>query len=236
MNSAPVLQVADLAYRYGDGTVGLAGLSFAVNAGERVAVVGANGAGKSTLFHCLVGLLPASGRITVAGLNLERKTLAELRRRVGLVFQDPDDQLFCLSVAEDVAFGPRQQRLPAAEVDRRVTTALAAVGLTEVGHKPPHHLSLGQRKRAAIASVLAMQPDVLVLDEPSGHLDPRSRRELLDLLKNLDRTLLVATHDLPLVAALCQRVLVLAAGRLLADTTPEALLGNSRLLDEAGLS
>jgi cobalt/nickel transport system ATP-binding protein len=235
MNHEPVLAVEALAYTYPDGTRALDGVSFTVAPGEHVAVVGANGAGKSTLLLQLVGLLHGTGSIRAAGMTLGRDTLPAVRRAVGLVFQDPDDQLFCPTVAEDVAFGPRQQRLPQPEIERRVTAALAAVDLSGQERRPPHHLSLGQRKRAAIAAVLAMEPQVLVLDEPTGSLDPRSRRGLIHLLAGLGKTLVIATHDLPLLGALCQRVLVLSAGRLIADTTPAALLGDKPLLDAAGL-
>lgn len=230
-----ILAVDHLGYAYPDGTRALEGVSFTVAPGERLAVVGANGAGKSTLLWHLNGLVRGTGRVVVDGLVLDRSSLAAIRRRVGLVFQDPDDQLFCPTVAEDVAFGPRQARLPEAEVQRRVASALAAVGMAGLGHRPPHHLSLGQRKRAAIAAVLAMEPAVLVMDEPTSGLDPRGRRELIALLAGLGCTLVIATHDLPLLTGLCPRVLVLADGRLIADTASSTLLADGALMDAAGL-
>lgn len=230
-----ILAVENLGFSYPDGTCAVAGVSFAVARGEHVAVVGANGAGKSTLLWHLNGLLTGSGRVVVDGVALSRSSVAAIRRQVGLVFQDPDDQLFCPTVAEDVAFGPRQARLPGGEVQRRVDAALAAVGLNGLGHKAPHHLSLGQRKRAAIAAVLAMEPAILVMDEPTSGLDPRGRRELVTLLADLGCTLVIATHDLSLLATLCPRVLVLAEGRLLADTASASLLADEALMDAAGL-
>lgn len=233
--SAAAIEVVDLAYRYPDGTDALAGIGFAVRPGERVALVGANGAGKSTLLLHLNGLLRGSGRIMVGGELLTDASVAAVRRRVGLLFQDPDDQLFCPSVADDVAFGPRQRRRPESEVRRLVADSLAAVGLAGVEAKHPHLLSLGQKKRAALAAVLACEPEVLVLDEPSAGLDPRGRRELIALLRGLGRTLVVASHDFALVGELCTRVVVLHRGRVLADGPP-GILADAPLLAAADLT
>jgi cobalt/nickel transport system ATP-binding protein len=230
-----MLDVRDLGYRYPDGTNALAGISLRVAAGERVAILGANGAGKSTLLLHLNGLLTGSGSVSVDGVRLAAATVAGIRQRVGFVFQDPDDQLFCASVGEDVAFGPRQARLPEAEVRERTSEALATMGISDLAHRHPHQLSLGQKKRAAIATALAMRPAVLVLDEPSASLDPRMRRELIAYLAALSCTLVVASHDLALVRELCGRAVVLDAGRIAADAPTQAILADAALLARTGL-
>lgn len=231
-----MLDVRDLGYRYPDGTTALAGISLRVAAGERVAILGANGAGKSTLLLHLNGLLTGSGSVSVDGVRLAAATVAGIRQRVGFVFQDPDDQLFCASVGEDVAFAPRQARLPEAEVQSRTAEALATMGISELAHRHPHQLSLGQKKRAAIATVLAMRPAVLVLDEPSASLDPRMRRELIGCLAGLSCTLVVASHDLALVHALCPRAVILDAGSIVADGPTRDLLADAALLARTGLA
>ena len=231
-----MLDLRDLRYSYPDGTPALAGISLRIDAGERVALLGANGAGKSTLLLHLNGLLRGSGSLTVDRLPLSAATLAQIRQRVGLVFQDPDDQLFCASVIEDVAFGPRQAKLPEAEVQARTAEALAAMGISDLARRHPHHLSLGQKKRAAIATALAMRPLVLVLDEPSASLDPRTRRELIARLAALPCTLVVASHDLALVRELCPRTIILDAGRIAADGPTAELLADAGLLARTGLS
>jgi cobalt/nickel transport system ATP-binding protein len=231
-----MLELTSVGFCYPDGTTALADLSLRLADGERVAVLGANGAGKSTLLQLLNGLLRGSGLITVDGLTLAPATLRQIRRRVGLVFQDPDDQLFCASVREDIAFGPRQAGLPADAVAERVSEALAAMGIADLAARHPHQLSLGQKKRAAIAAVLAMRPSLLVLDEPSASLDPRTRRELIALLGALPCTLVVASHDLALVRDLCPRSIVLDAGRLVADGPTATILDDVPLLARTGLS
>lgn len=236
-----VLTVRSLAFTYPDGTQVLRGVDLSISRGERVALLGPNGAGKTTLLLHLNGVLGAwagasgSGSVTVDGMRVARGTLTEARRRVGIVFQDPDDQLFMPTVARDVAFGPTNLRLPAAEVDRRVAWALAAVGLPGHGDRAPEHLSMGERRRVALAGVLAMEPEVLVLDEPSANLDPRARREFAEVVLGLGATVLMATHDLPYALQLCPRAVVLDAGRVVADgptreiLSDEALLGAHRL-------
>ena len=220
-----------LTFRYPDGHRALDDLDLDVAHGERVAVLGPNGAGKTTLMLHLNGLLTATeGDLEVAGVAVERSRLPELRARVGLVFQDPDDQLFMPTVREDVAFGPLNMGLAPVEVEARVAGALAAVRMEHAAGRAPHSLSQGERRRVAIATVLAMDPVLLVLDEPSANLDPRARRELLELLEGIDRTLLVVTHDLPFAAELCERALVLAAGRVVADGAADAILGDAELL------
>jgi cobalt/nickel transport system ATP-binding protein len=221
-----------ITFRYPDGHLALDRLDLRVAHGERVAVLGPNGAGKTTLMLHLNGLLTAaSGELVVAGIPVARRRLAELRARVGLVFQDPDDQLFMPTVREDVAFGPLNMGLERHEVAARVDEALAAVRMTGAAGRAPHGLSQGERRRVAIATVLAMRPRLLVLDEPSANLDPRARRELLELLDELDRTMLVVTHDLPFAAQLCERAVILAAGRVVADGHVEDVLADAALLE-----
>jgi cobalt/nickel transport system ATP-binding protein len=213
------IEARGLRFRYPDGTPGLDGVDLRIAHGERVAVLGPNGAGKTTLMLQLNGLLAGEGELSVAGIDLPGD-LRTLRARVGLVFQDPDDQLFMPTVREDVAFGPLNLGATLAEAEALVAEALATVRMSHVAERPPHQLSLGQRRRVAIATVLAMDPRLLVLDEPSASLDPRARRELLELLERIERTMLVVTHDLPFAAALCERAVVLSAGRVVADGGP----------------
>jgi cobalt/nickel transport system ATP-binding protein len=196
-----------------------------VERGERVALLGPNGAGKTTLVLHLNGILRAGrGTVAVAGLPVGKRSLQEIRRRVGVVFQDPDDQLFMPTVGEDVAFGPRNLGLPEPEVADRVAAALAQVRMSDAADRPPHHLSFGQRRRVAVATVLAMQPEIVVLDEPSSNLDPAGRRELAEVLAELPVTLLMVTHDLPYAAQLCPRSVILDGGVVVADgPTPEVL-------------
>jgi cobalt/nickel transport system ATP-binding protein len=209
------IEARALRFRYPNGVTGLDGVDLSVRHGERVAVLGPNGAGKTTLMLHLNGLLRGEGELEVAGLPVSGGNDRELRARVGLVFQDPDDQLFMPTVREDVAFGPLN--LGAADVAARVDTALATVRMGHAADRAPHQLSLGQRRRVAIATVLAMDPRLLVLDEPSASLDPRSRRELLEMLARLEQTMLVVTHDLLFAAELCERAVILSAGRIVAD-------------------
>ena len=226
-----MIHASGLRFDYPNGVRGLDGLDLHVTSGERVAVLGPNGAGKTTLMLLLNALLEArSGELEVAGLRVGHDDVRDLRARVGLIFQDPDDQLFMPTVREDVAFGPLNLRLSKPEVEERVRQALATVRMSEHAHRAPHQLSLGQRRRVAIASVLAMHPSLLVLDEPSANLDPRTRRELIETLDQLDRTLLIVTHDLPLAAALCERSVLLSAGRIVADRPTPELLRDEQLL------
>ena len=220
----------DLRFTYPNGTVGLAGVDFHVTHGERVAILGPNGAGKTTLMLHLNALLVGEGSLEVAGLQVGRDDARGLRARVGLVFQDPDDQLFMPSVREDVAFGPLNQGLSREDVAARIDEALGAVRMADVADRAPHQLSLGQRRRVAIATVLAMRPSVLVLDEPSANLDPRTRRELIEVLDRVERTMLVVTHDLPLAATLCERAVVLSGGRVVADGPCPDILRDDDLL------
>lgn len=229
--SIPALEVIDLNYRYPDGTEVLRDAGFHIHPGERVALLGSNGAGKTTLVFHLNGIFrPQSGSVRVAGLPVVDENLKEIRRRVGIVFQDPDDQLFMPTVRQDVAFGPANYGVEGDELEARVTDALAAVGMLGVADRPPHHLSLGQRRRVAVATVLAMRPEIVVLDEPSSNLDPASRRELADILTSLEITMLMVTHDLPYALELCPRSLVINDGRIIADGPTAEILSNRNLM------
>ena len=233
--SEPIIRIRALSFAYPDGRQALTDISLEVNEGEKVAVVGPNGAGKSTLFLHLNGILRGDGRVQVAGLSVDARTVRAVRGKVGLVFQDPDDQLFSPTVFEDVAFGPLHVGLPEAEVRMRVSRALAAVGMTGHEDHMPHHLSLGERKRISIATVLSMDPAILVFDEPSAGLDPRARRSLIGLLRELPQTMLVASHDMRLVWELCPRTIILDKGRLVADGATYGLLRDKQLMDQHGL-
>ncbi|WP_203672589.1 MULTISPECIES: energy-coupling factor ABC transporter ATP-binding protein [unclassified Streptomyces] len=227
----PSLDVRGLAFAYPDGHQALFGVDLSVARGERVALLGPNGAGKTTLVLHLNGILTGgAGTVTVGGLPVGKKHLAEIRRRVGIVFQDPDDQLFMPTVREDVAFGPAAGGLRGPELEARVMTALDQVGMADFAARPPHHLSFGQRRRVAVATVLAMRPEILVLDEPSSNLDPASRRELADILRSLDVTVLMVTHDLPYALELCPRAVVLSDGVITADGRTQELLCDEDLM------
>ncbi|MFE6285865.1 energy-coupling factor ABC transporter ATP-binding protein [Streptomyces sp. NPDC057877] len=227
----PSLEVSGLAFAYPDGHQALFGVDFRVERGERVALLGPNGAGKTTLVLHLNGILGGgTGSVTVAGLPVGRKHMAAIRQKVGIVFQDPDDQLFMPTVREDVAFGPAAAGLKGDELHARVEHALRQVGMAEYLDRPPHHLSFGQRRRVAVATVLAMEPEILVLDEPSSNLDPASRRELADILRSLDVTVLMVTHDLPYALELCPRSLILSDGVIAADGPTGKLLSDDTLM------
>ncbi len=229
--STPVLDVRGLAYAYPDGHQALFGVDLHVHRGERVALLGPNGAGKTTLVLHLNGILTAgAGSVAVSGLPVEKANLAEIRRRVGVVFQDPDDQLFMGTVRADVGFGPANLGVRGAELERRVLDALDRVGMADFVDRPPHHLSFGQRRRVAVATVLAMEPEILVLDEPSSNLDPASRRELADILRSLDVTVLMVTHDLPYALELCPRSVVLSDGAVVADGATYDVLTDETLM------
>lgn len=226
-----ILSVRDLAYSYPDGTVALRGVDLEVERGERVAVLGPNGAGKTTMLHALIGIVtPQRGSVVVGGVELTEENLVEVRRRIGIVFSDPDDQLFMPTVARDVAFGPANLGLTEEEVAQRTATALRTVGMSDHRDRAPHHLSAGEARRVALATVLAMEPDVLVLDEPTSNLDPVGRRELAELLVELDTTVLVVTHDLPFALQLCPRSVILSAGLVAADGPTPALMADTDLM------
>ena len=230
------LRFDDVHYRYPNGYEALCGVSFRITHGEKVALVGANGAGKSTLLLHTNGLLmPSQGGVVLGGIALTRRTLPLVRQSVGLVFQDSDNQLFMPTVEEDVAFGPSNMRLEPEEIRRRVTEALDAVGALDLRGESPFRLSGGQKKRVAIATVLAMEPSVLVMDEPTSNLDPRARRQIIDLIRRFSHTTLVATHDMEMVLDLCDRTIVMKEGRIVADGSTRHVFGDLALLEECGL-
>ena len=232
----PILKVNDAHYAYPDGHKAINGVSFTVEPGESIGLVGANGAGKSTLLLMLLGvLLPASGEIHVQDCKLEKSTVKAIRRDVGLIFQDSDDQLFSSTVYEDVAFGPRNMGLAEADVELAVTTALEVTGIAHLRERAPYKLSGGEKRLASIASVLSMNPKIIVMDEPSSSLDPKARRNFIELLRRLPQTKLIASHDLDLVWDACSRVIVLKEGRIVADGETKSILSDEKLMNESGL-
>jgi energy-coupling factor transporter ATP-binding protein EcfA2 len=239
MEMTPAIDVRHLTYSYPDGTAALRDISFAVAPGECLGLIGPNGSGKSTLLLHLNGILPerlgGNPPVTVSGIDLGPDTLFEIRRRVGMVFQDPDDQLFCPTVYEDVAFGPQQFGHAEADVRNLVETTLDMVGLRGFGERSPQHLSGGEKQRVCLAGILACKPDVLALDEPTNNLDPRGRRELKALLRSIPATKIVASHDLELIVDLCPRTVILDSGVLIADGATIDLLTNEPLMLAHGL-
>jgi len=232
--TTPSLEIKDLAFAYPDGNQALFGVNLTVGQGERVALLGPNGAGKTTLVMHMNGIHPAAhGEVRVAGQLVDasdKANLRSIRSKVGIVFQDPDDQLFMPTVGEDVAFGPYNMGFRGEELEKVVIEALELVGMTEFKDRPPHHLSFGQRRRVAVATVLAMKPEILVLDEPSSNLDPASRRELADILRSLAITIVMVTHDLPYALELCERAVILSGGIIVADKKTREILGDKDLL------
>jgi cobalt/nickel transport system ATP-binding protein len=229
------IEVKNLKFSYPDGHVALRGATLSIAPGEKVALVGPNGAGKSTLMLHLNGILHGQGEVKVCSWSLDNGNLGKVRAAVGLVFQDPDDQLFSPTVYEDVAFGPLHMGVPDGEARRRVAQALDAVGMGAYADRVSHHLSVGEKKRIAIATVLSMEPEILVLDEPSAGLDPRARRGLINLLRELPQTILASTHDLPLVRELFPRTVIMDEGRIVADGATESILNDIALLEAHGL-
>jgi cobalt/nickel transport system ATP-binding protein len=232
----PAVEVTNLSHTYPDGTAALDRVSFRIAHGESVGVIGANGAGKSTLLLHLNGCLtPTAGAVQVGDAEISRSTLPRIRRMVGMVFQNPDDQLFMPTVAEDVLFGPLNQGLAPDEAEEQADRALATVGAMHLKSRPPHKLSSGEKRSSAIAAVLAMAPEILVMDEPSSGLDPRSRRILIDLLRTFPHTKIIATHDLGMVRDLCERTVVLCHGTVAYDGPTPQVLDDSELLLRCGL-
>lgn len=231
INCKKIIEIQDLWFEYPNKQAALKGIDLEILAGEKVALVGLNGAGKSTLLLHLNGILNGRGTIRIDGIPLTAATAGKIRALVGLVFQSPDDQLFSPSVFEDVAYAPIYQGLPQAEIEARVQTALSMVGMQAYSDRMPYHLSLGEKKRVAIATVLSMQPKILALDEPSAGLDPRARRNLINLLKELPHTMLIATHDLGLVEEAASRTLVMSEGRIVADGRTEQILNDQETLN-----
>jgi len=228
-----MLEMRDVNFSYEDGTIALKAVSISVEEGEKVAIIGPNGAGKSTLLHLIAGFrMPFSGSVLCSGLALDESSADAVRRHLGLVFQDPDDQIFMPTVEEDIAFGPRNLRL--SDVDGRVSRAMIAARIEDLAKRRPHRLSFGMKKRVAIAGTLAMDPNILLLDEPTSGLDPRSRRELISLLKSLNRTMLIATHDLEAAAEIADRAIVLNVGVVM-DGTMRELVSAKDVLQRTGL-
>ena len=230
-----IIKIIDLKYTYPDGRKALNGINLHIAKGEKVALVGANGAGKSTLLLHLNGVLQGEGRIEIDGLQIDKKNLSSIRAKVGLIFQDPDDQLFSPTVFDDVAFGLIYQGINKEEIPENVRKALDDVGMDGYEERNPYHLSGGEKKRIAIATVLVMNPSILVIDEPSTGLDPRSRRELIDLINGLPQTLLIASHDLDLISRTTQRMIVMNHGEIVADGSTDQLMKDTDLLLANGL-
>ena len=228
------LVIEELAFAYPDGNQALYGVNLKIKRGERVALLGPNGAGKTTLILHLNGILSSNhGKVFIGGKlvdNSDKSALKQIRSKVGIVFQDPDDQLFMPTVGEDIAFGPYNMGVRGEELNKVVADALTQVGMLEFIDRPPHHLSFGQRRRVAVATVLAMKPEILILDEPSSNLDPASRRELADILRSLDITIVMVTHDLPYAHELCERSVILSGGIIVADGQTDAILKDKALL------
>ncbi len=223
-----IIRIEHLTYVYPDGRKAIDDINFHVSQGDKVALVGPNGAGKSTLLLHLNGILRGKGMIQIAGIEINDRTIKQVRSRVGIIFQNPDDQLFSPTVFDDVAYGPIYQGFPESSVRVKVNQALEQVNLPGFEDRVSYHLSLGEKKRIAIASVLSMQPDILVLDEPTAGLDPAGRRRIIQLLKDLPQTMLVASHDLPLVESLCSRTILINRGKLVADSTTVRYFGKQR--------
>lgn len=229
------VEIIDLEYTYPDKTKALDGINLEIQPGESIALVGANGAGKSTLLLHLNGINKGKGKINIQGLSVEEKNIKKIRSLVGMVFQNPDDQLFLPTVFDDVSFGPMNMGLDKEEIKFRTQKALEAVGMSGFEKRLSHHLSFGQKKRIAIATVLSMGPEILVLDEPTSNLDPRNRRNLVDLLKTFRTTKIIATHDMGMVANVCERVVVMSQGKIVADGATKEILTDEQLLDKYGL-
>lgn len=231
-----IVEFKNVSFRYPDGTLALKDISFRITHGESVGIIGANGAGKSTLLMHMNGyLMPTSGTVNIGDVYLTQKTQQEIRRKVGIVFQNPDDQLFMPTVYEDVAFGPLNLGLDDAAVRERVDFALNLVSGLELKTKPPHHLSCGQKSAVAIASVIAMEPDILAMDEPAANLDPRSRRLLINLLNTFAHSKIIASHDLDLIMDVCHRCIVIKEGTVVADGPVAQILTHKKLLEENNL-
>ncbi len=230
------VEFKDVFYHYPDGSQALKGVSFRITHGESVGIVGANGSGKSTLLLHINGyFLPSKGTVTIGDIELRKSTRQEVRRKVGIVFQNPDDQLFMPTVSEDVAFGPLNLGMTPECVQKRVMDALNTVNCLELRDKPPHHLSGGQKSAVAIAAVIAMEPDILVMDEPAAYLDPKSRRALITMLKTFVHTKIIASHDLDLILDVCARCIVIRDGIVVADGPSKAILSDKTLMEENNL-
>jgi cobalt/nickel transport system ATP-binding protein len=227
--------IQNLSYHYPDGQKALSDVSLTISKGERIALVGPNGAGKSTLLLHLNGILKGIGEIAIDGVILSDETLPIIRRKVGIIFQDPNDQLFCPTVRDDVAFGPEHFGLTHDKIDHVVTTALNHVAMNHKAHRPAHHLSLGERRRVAIAAVLACEPEILVFDEPIAMLDPRRQREMTSFIRETQKTVIIATHDPQFALTTTTRCILMNSGKIVADGPSKEILGNGQLLAQYGL-
>jgi len=230
------IEAKSVCFSYPDGHTAISNISFLIQHGESVGIIGANGAGKSTLLQLLLGLLiPQTGDILIGEIQLTKRTLPLIRQRLGLVFQDPNDQLFMPSVWDDVAFGPRNYKLPENDVRKRVESALSAVDILHLKDRPSFNLSGGEKRAATIASILAMQPDVLIMDEPTAGLDPKARRNVINILNSFEHTKIITSHDLDMIYDTCKRVIVVNQGQITADGPVEKVLRNEHLLESCGL-
>lgn len=231
-----IIEIKKLQYEYPDGHCAINNINFEITHGESIGIVGANGAGKSTLLMLIMGVLfPTAGEVAIGHTPVTKKTLPYIRQRVGMVFQDPDDQLFMTTVYDDVAFGPRNYKLDEEEVSRRVMKALETVGIAHLKDRAPYKLSGGEKRAAAIASVLSMNPDILIMDEPTAALDPGARRRLINLLKGFAHTKIITTHDMDMVLELCERTIILKDGTVVSDGLTKELLMDGELMEECGL-
>jgi cobalt/nickel transport system ATP-binding protein len=231
-----MIEITDLQYVYPDGQHAINDISLKLRQGESVGIVGANGAGKSTLLMLLLGIIfPCNGNINIVNIPVTKKTLPFIREKVGIVFQDPDDQLFMNTIYDDVAFGPRNYKLSEDEVEKRVLSALETVGILHLKDRAPYKLSGGEKRSASIAAVLSMHPDILIMDEPTTALDPKSRRCLINLLRSFGHTKIIATHDLDMVFELCERTIILREGAIIADGLTSELLINVELMEKCSL-
>ena len=235
MKNGTAIEVNDLHFTYPDGTKVLNGINLTINKGEAVAIVGPNGAGKSTFLLHLNGIFIGEGDVKIFGTQITKDTLKKVRQKVGIVFQDPEDQLFCPTVYEDVAFGPCNMKLTESEIENRVKEALATLNIENLGGKSAHHLSVGQKKRVAIATVLAMRSDILIFDEPSSNIDPMTKRKLISAINDIDATKLIVTQDLFLAAELCDRAVIINNGVIVKDSSMKDILTNEELLEENNL-
>ena len=229
------IEIENFSYNYPDGTAALSDISLSIEQGQKVVIIGPNGAGKSTLLLAMAGFTKGTGKVLIDGLEINRKNLKKIRTRLGSCLENPDDQLFMPRLFDDVAFGPLNMGLSPEQVKARVADALQIVGLAEMADKAPHHLSAGQKRAAAIATILAMEPRIITLDEPDGSLDPRNRNNLIKLLNSLSQTLIISTCNMNFAASLADRAVLLDKGRIIADGQANKIMSNSKLMSEHGL-
>lgn len=232
---ANAIEIENFSYHYADGTPAVQGVNLAIEHGQRIGLIGPNGAGKSTLLLGICGFVKGGGRVLIDGIEVRRENSKKIRTLTGSVLQDPDEQLFMPTLFDDVAFGPLNMGLDEAQIRRRVEETLAHVGLGGMGHRPPHHLSAGQKRAAAIATVLSMSPKIITMDEPDSSLDPRSRNRLLELLKTLKQTLVIASCNMDFLARLCDRAVLLDGGKIIADGDAKTILADAALMEKHGL-